>query len=245
MHIYAHAPRGCSGSPLALFGLLLYVCQNSLCTQCERLLGYESNVPLSRHVLWSWQPVRIPLCRRLQTKHKHPITPACLCLPFQSIFKYSGELILKSLGAFLINTFFSVQGPLKPQPPQAGSCHLLLKRKPVAHFSGDMLSPLPRSFVPRHQVVSRQSAGMQMHPQQRFNHYDPPICHRICSLPTALSPKLVSEQDPGCLMNPPASCLVTPYFRLKGRLSPLSSHLTSSTSFTSPCLRSLFFTQKY
>lgn len=65
----------------------------------------------------------------------------------------------------------------------------------VIHTSGDMLSPLARSSVSRHQVVSRQSAGMQMCRQQRFNCYDSPICHRICSLPTALGPKLVSEQD--------------------------------------------------
>lgn len=72
---------------------------------------------------------------------------------------------------------------------------LQLVRTAVIHASGDMLSPLARSSVSRHQVVSRQSAGMQMCPQQRFNCYDSPICHRICSLPTALGPKLVSEQD--------------------------------------------------
>lgn len=70
-----------------------------------------------------------------------------------------------------------------------------LVRTAVIHASGDMLSPLARFSVSRHQVVSRQSAGMQMCPQQRFNCYDSPICHRICSLPTALGPKLVSEQD--------------------------------------------------
>lgn len=68
-------------------------------------------------------------------------------------------------------------------------------RTSVIHASGDMLSPLARSAVSRHQVVSRQSAGMQMCPQQRFNCYDSPICHRICSLPTALGLKLVSVQD--------------------------------------------------
>lgn len=67
-------------------------------------------------------------------------------------------------------------------------------RTAVIHASGDMLSPLARSSVSRHQVVSRQSVGKQMCPQQRFNCYNIPICHRICSLPTALGPKLVSEQ---------------------------------------------------
>lgn len=72
---------------------------------------------------------------------------------------------------------------------------LQLVRVLVIHASGDMLSTLTRSSVSRHQVVSRQSAGMQMCPQQCFNCYSCPICHRTCSLPTALGPKLVSLQD--------------------------------------------------
>lgn len=72
---------------------------------------------------------------------------------------------------------------------------LQLVRMLVIHASGDMLSTLTRSSVSRHQVVSRQSAGMQMCPQQCFNCYSFPVCHRICSLPTALRPKLVSVQD--------------------------------------------------
>lgn len=74
-------------------------------------------------------------------------------------------------------------------------CRTRFVRTVVIHASWDMLSPLSRSSVSRHQVVSRQSAGMQICPQQCFNCYDSPICHRICSLPTALGPKLVSEQD--------------------------------------------------
>lgn len=65
----------------------------------------------------------------------------------------------------------------------------------VSHTLGDVVSPLARSSLSRHQVVSRQSAGMQMCPPLRFNCYDSTICHRICSLPTALGPKLESVQD--------------------------------------------------
>lgn len=65
----------------------------------------------------------------------------------------------------------------------------------VSHTLGDAVSPPARSSLSRHQVVSRQSAGMQMRPPLRFNCYDSTICHRICSLPTALGLKLVSVQD--------------------------------------------------
>lgn len=101
----------------------------------------------------------------------------------------------------------------------------------VIHVSGNMLSPLARSSVSRHQVVSRQSAGMQMCPQQRFNCYDFPICHRICSLPTALGPKLVSEQDiPAVWWIHPLSALSSPFFRSKGLLPP-----PFPPSFAPPC----------
>lgn len=70
-----------------------------------------------------------------------------------------------------------------------------LVRPGVIHTSGDTLSSRAHSSLSRHQVVSRQSAGMQMCSQQRLNCYDSPICHRTCSLPTALGPKLVSVQE--------------------------------------------------
>lgn len=102
-----------------------------------------------------------------------------------------------------------------------------------------MLSPLARSNVSRHQVVSRQSAGMQMCPQQRFNCYDSPICHRICSLPTALGPKLVSEQDiPAVWWIHPLPALSS-RFRSKGLLPPLSSLLCS------PCPSQLYASVLY
>lgn len=121
-----------------------------------------------------------------------------------------------------------------------------LARTAVIHASGDMLSPPAHSAVSRHQVVSRQSAGMQMCPQQRFNCYDSPICHRICSLPTALGPKLVSVQDiPAVWWIHPLPALSSPISDRGVSFLPFSSLLCSSTSFTSLCFCSLFFTKKY
>lgn len=117
---------------------------------------------------------------------------------------------------------------------------LELARMTVIHASGDMLSPLARSFFSRHQVVSRQSAGMQMCPQQRFNCYDSPICHRICSLPTALDPKLVSVQDiPAVWWIHPLPALSPPVSNPRVSLLPFSfapscpSHLYASDLYFS------------
>lgn len=85
-----------------------------------------------------------------------------------------------------------------------------------------MHSTLARTTVSRHQVVSRQSAGMQICPQQRLNCYDSPICHRICSLPTALGPKLVSVQDILAVWWIHPLPALSWRFRSKGLLPPLS-----------------------
>lgn len=112
----------------------------------------------------------------------------------------------------------------------------------VIRAYGDMLSTLTRSSVSRHQVVSRQSAGMQMCPQQCFNCYSCPICHRICSLPTALGPKLVSLQDILAVWwIHPLPALSSPVSDRRVSFLPPSSLLLSPMSFTSLCLRSLFF----
>lgn len=58
----------------------------------------------------------------------------------------------------------------------------------------------------------------------------------------SFGPKIsVGTTNPGCVMNPPAACLVIHCFRSKGLLPPLSSLLCSSMSFTSLCFCSLFF----
>lgn len=114
-------------------------------------------------------------------------------------------------------------------------------RTAVIHASGDRLSPLAHSSVSRHQVVSRQSAGMQMCPQQRFNSYDSPICHRICSLPTALGPKLVSEQHILAVwwIHPlPALSSIVSDPRVS--FLPFPPFLCSFMSFTSLCLCFVF-----
>lgn len=57
----------------------------------------------------------------------------------------------------------------------------------------------------------------------------------------SFGPKIsVGTTNPGCVMNPPAACLVIHCFRSKGLLPPLSSLLCSSMSFTSLCFCSLF-----
>lgn len=149
----------------------------------------------------------------------------------------SGELIHKSR----VHLSRAIEEALHVKP-QTSDWRVSTGRAVVIHASGDMLSPLAPSSVSRHQVVSWQSAGMQMCSQQRLNCYDSPICHRICSLPTALGPKLVSVQDiPAVWWIPLAACLVIPCFRSKGLLPPLSSLLCSSMSFITPRFCSLFF----
>lgn len=148
-----------------------------------------------------------------------------------------GKLIHKSRAHLSSVPFFLSSACMCNHTPLTGE--LLWARTAVIHASGDMLSPLARSAVSRHQVVSRQSAGMQMCPQQRFNCYDSPICHRICSLPTALGLKLVSVQDILAVWwIHPLPALSSPAFRSKGLLPPAvapprPSHLYASVLYFS------------
>lgn len=131
----------------------------------------------------------------------------------------SGELIHKSR----VHLSWAIEEALHVKP-QTSNWRVSTGRAVVIHASGDMLSPLAPSSVSRHQVVSWQSAGMQMCSQQRLNCYDSPICHRICSLPTALGPKLVSVQDiPAVWWIPPRRLPCHPLFQIEG--SPSSPFL--------------------
>lgn len=70
-------------------------------------------------------------------------------------------------------------------------------------------------------------------PQQRFHCYDWPICHRVCSLPTALGPELVSEQHiPTAWWIRPLAALSSGAAESEGPLPP---------SFPLPAFCFLFF----
>lgn len=96
----------------------------------------------------------------------------------------------------------------------------------MIHASGDMLSPLARflhlqtpggvTAVCWHANVSPTTLQLLRFPHLSQDMF---ITH-------SFGPKIsVGTRHPGCVMNPPAACLVIPRFRSKGLLPPLLLHV--------------------
>lgn len=145
--------------------------------------------------------------------------------------------------------FFTARACGSANSPTAS---IRLTRTAVIHASGDTLSPpcaILRLQTPGGVTAVCWHANVSPTTLQllRFPHLSQGMFITHSS-----GPKIsVGTTHPGCVMNPPAACLVIRRSRSKGPLPsllPLSS--ASSMSFTSLCFRSLLFffpplTKKY